>query len=102
MRVDQLLTDALLLGQRRDLCDLCQRQDGKTLALVGWHVGCYALWVIHRVLTSRQKAQVSTMGRRPLQTALQLLVGGLDSTEKCDPVLNHTKESLPPKGKHVL
>ncbi len=35
--IGELPTDALLLGQLRDLCDLCQRQDGKTLALVGWY-----------------------------------------------------------------
>ena len=44
--VDELPTDALLLGQLRSL---------------GWHVGCYALGFIHRVLASRQKAQVSPM-----------------------------------------
>ncbi len=37
---DELSADSLLVGQLRDLCDLCQRQEGKALALVGWHIGC--------------------------------------------------------------
>jgi hypothetical protein len=78
--IDELPTNTLLLGQLRDLCDLCQRQDGKSFAFVGGHVGGNALWVIHLALASREKEQVSTMGWWPQPTAL--LVGGLDFTGK--------------------
>jgi len=60
--VDELPTDALLLGQLRALGDLCQRQDGKTFAIVGGHVGCNARGFYHLLLTYGQREQVSQMG----------------------------------------
>lgn len=45
--VNELSAESLLVSQLRDLCDLCQRQEGKALALVGWHIGCNARGILH-------------------------------------------------------
>ncbi|WP_241838991.1 hypothetical protein [Rhodoferax antarcticus] len=84
-------TDALPLGQSRDLGFFCKCQYGKTLALVGWHVGGNALWVIHLALASREKEQCPRWVGGRSQRLYWLAVW--ISLKKCYPLLNHAAVS---------